>query len=79
MVRQPLRYLPFTSGFLNIFGIVLVPPSHFKMCAGNQDEKNYDAGQLTWMIVATLIAWIELSVQIYSCRMVSLWFCGDKA
>ena len=42
MVRQPLRYLPFTSGFLNIFGIVLVPPSHFKMCAGNQDEKNYE-------------------------------------
>ena len=39
MVRQPLRYLPFTSGLLNIFGIVLVPPSHFKMCAGNQDEK----------------------------------------
>ena len=68
MVRQPLRYLPFTSGFLNIFGIVLVPPSHFKMRAGNQDEKklwkDYDAGQLTWMIVATLIAWIELSVQI---------------
>ena len=57
MVRQPLRSLPFTSGFLNIFGIVLVPPSHFKMCAGNQDEKktmkNYDAGQLTWMIGAT--------------------------
>ena len=25
MVRQPLRSLPFTSGFLNIFGIVWFP------------------------------------------------------
>ena len=40
MVRQPLRSLPSTSGFLNIFWDCLVPPSHFKMCAGNQDEKN---------------------------------------
>ena len=42
MVRQPLRSLSFTSGFLNNFGIVLVPPSHFKMSAGNQGEKNYE-------------------------------------
>ena len=39
MVRQPLRSLSFTSGFLNNFGIVLVPPSHFKMSAGNQGKK----------------------------------------
>ena len=67
------------SWFLKILRIVWFSQVISKCAQEIKMKKHYEKTMMQDNLddCATLIAWIELRVQIYSFRMVCVWFCLD--